>query len=923
MLKPLTLPAPVLALHDAPLPGMVPRVCAVRPGQTIASLAPARGVVVCRLNGAWLLREHWSRPALPGDLIEFHELPQDKGASRTALTIALLIAAPELAAYIYSAAGGTYVAASATASLLLLEAGVVIVGSQLINALVPIDQAGLSGGRAASPAYNAALSGNQARPDQPIPDIYGRHQVFPDFAAQPYVEFDAEGIQYYHALLCIGQGSYARERLMIDDTAIDHFRDIEYRYLEPGEAPTLVLANVVTAPEVTGQTLITGEFVGGYAACGPTLQATSIGIDVFCPRGLGLYGSGGSIGSKSISWRVDVRTVSDFGVPLSLWETIATETLTLATVDPVRRSYSYTLAAPARVEVRVLRTDAKDTNQAALHDLVWAGLRAYLDQAAPLCATATHLEVRLRASEQLSGLTQRRISAIVRRKLRTWSPADGWDETLVETRSIAWALANKWTASYGDNLPDSRCDLATLYAYHQIWEARQDRFDYVFDVATDSAAADQIIAGAGRARVFRRHGKRTLTRDEWVDLPETMYGARDITPGSLSIEYALATSQTPDGVTVEYFDGRAWDWRQVDCPAPGFTTGTWQRPVTVRLPGITGAKQAEREGLKLAAETFYRRKFLTFTTELQGMLPAFGRTVLVAPQLAGWGQTGDVAAYDAATRAVTLTEPPQWQAGEDHYILLQNEDGSLTPPIRVLPGPGAQDVTLLDEPGVVPVTDAPDRERTRYHLGTASLRILAKVLAIRPAGRNEEGAPLVRLTCVADDIRVHQIDEHLLPGPGVEQDPVTPEDGTGEGVGGSVILPNLNDRTVTELRPAGGGSYGVTLRLLTDGRLQFEYEYTGAGMTTTITNEWVIGSPKEPADLAAFEVRATEVSGTVSSGTVGSWLALSTAREWAAIGSSDGTEIYVTLRVEIRDASTIVQASALITIGGRAEEFGA
>lgn len=909
MKAPLTLQPPVLALHATPLAGAAPVVCRPQPGATIASLAP-RGVVVCRLNGQWLLREHWQRPALPGDLIEFHELPQDKGSSRVALTIALLIVAPEIAATIYSAAGGTYVAASAATALTLIEAGVVIVGSQLINALVPIEQPTLGAGQAPSPTYSVALSGNQARPDQPIPDIYGRHLVYPDFAAQPYVSYDDDGTQYYHALLCVGQGVYTFERVTLDDTPIDHYQDVEYAHLEPGETPTLVLANVVTAPEVSGQTMATAQFVGGFAACGPTLEAASIGIDVVCPRGLGLFDGSGNVGSKSISWRVDVRTVSDFGVPLTAWETIATESLTLATVDPVRRSYTYTLDAPARVEVRLLRTDAKDENQQALHDIAWAGLRAYLNETATLCPTATHVEVRLRSSEQLNGLTQRRIAVIVRRQLRTWTPADGWSVGLEETRNPAWALANKWTATYGDGLPDSRCDLATLHAMAQVWDARQDRFDHVFDTATDSAAADQLIAGSGRARVFRRHGIRTLVRDEWDDLPVTLFGARDIVPGTLSIDYALATSQTPDGVRVEYFDNRAWDWRTVDCPAPGYTTETWQRPVTVRLPGVTGATHAEREGLKMAAETFYRRKFVSFVTELQGMLPAFGSSVLIAPQLAGFGQTGDVAAYDATTQAMTLTEPPQWSDGDDHYILLVNEDGSLTPPIRVLPGPGERTVTLLEDPGMVPVTDAPDRERTRYHLGTASVRILAKVLAIRPAGRNGEGAPQVRITCVADDLRVHQADEHLLPGPGDEQDPVTPEDGTGEAPGGSAMLVNLPAFTTR-----GGQSVDVVFH--PDGTL------TAGGVL--IANMWLLGAPFEAATVAAAGLEIllgatstpnpelVEFSGIAAD----TWFSLDVDRTVTVEFITQPTYDFFTYGrffVSIRDADGVVQVANTVTV---------
>lgn len=926
--RPLQLAAPVLALHSVPLAGAAPLVRRVLPGATIASHAPA-GVVVCKLNGQWLLREHWQRPVLPGDVLEFHELPQDKGSSRTALTLALIIVAPQLAEFVNLALFQAGSAAAFAVSNAVLAAGIVVVGSQLINALIPLDVPSAGAGVSASPTYNVALSGNQARPDQPIPDLYGRHLTYPSFAAQPYSTYDADGIQYYHALMCVGQGTYTFERVTVDDTPIDHFQDIQYAQLGPGVQPTLVLANVVTAPEVTGQTLETGQYVGGYAASGPTLLAESIGVDIACPRGLGLFNSSGDVGNKTINWRVEVRTVSDFGVPLTAWEVVGTESLTLATVDVVRRSYTYTLAAPARVEVRVVRTDAKDENQKALHDLVWAGLRAYLDQTAPLCPTATHIEVKLKASEQLSGLSQRRIAVLAQRWLRSWTPEDGWGDE-APTRSIAWALANKWTSSYGDNLPDDRCDLATLYELHQVWEERQDRFDYVFDVATDSMSADQLIAAAGRARVFRRHGIRTIIRDEWDDLPVTLYGARDIIPGSLSIDYVLATSKTPDGVIVEYFDGRAWDWRPVECPAPGYSATTvgdplynaalpaMSRPEIVRLPGITGATHARREGLKIAAETFHRRKFVSFTTELQGMLPTFGSSVLIAPALAGWGQSGDVAAFDGATLVLTLTEPPAWTDNEDHYLILQLEDGSLTTPMRVLPGPGPLAVQLLADPGILPVTDAPDRERTRYHFGTSSLRILAKVLSIRPSGKSEGGAPLVQITCVADDIRVHQADNALLPGPGDEQDPVTPEDAVGGGTGGGTLLiVNLPDQFIV-------AGQGATLALLPDGTLEVTLRSVGGTTTTLIANRWLLGSPWEPADVAAdgFEVQFTRVDTPNAlvdvTGAFDTWLTLDTTRSVVAEFATDPTtDVYrfERLRVQVRyAASGLVQANALVTI---------
>ena len=57
-----------------------------------------------------------------------------------------------------------------------------------------------------------------------------------------------------------------------------------------------------------------------------------------------------------------------FGVAQAAWATLGTGSLTMATTEPVRRSYGYDISPARRVAVRLVRTDVKDTNQQALHD---------------------------------------------------------------------------------------------------------------------------------------------------------------------------------------------------------------------------------------------------------------------------------------------------------------------------------------------------------------------------------------------------------------------------------------------------------------------------------------------------------------------------------------------------------------------------
>lgn len=85
---------------------------------------------------------------------------------------------------------------------------------------------------------------------------------------------------------------------------------------------------------------------------------------------------------------------------------------------------------------------------------------------------------------------------------------------------------------------------------------------------------------------------------------------------------------------------------------------------------------------------------------------------------------------------------------------------------------------------------------------------------------------------------------------------------------------------------------------------------TESGSGTTTLGNWV--TPTGSAG-AAYEARATVTSGALTSGTTGSWLALSTTREWECYATYTGGVVVetATITVEIRRASdSVVLATA-------------
>lgn len=885
-------------------------------GVSIASLAPqCQGMLVCRVNGEWLLRESWDSLVREDDVIEWYEVAQDRDTLRGVLSIAAIAV---LGPYGLGLQGAALIAANLAAQF-------------AINALLPpsIPEQQARPGQTGD-SFSSSLQGNIAALDQPIPRYCGHKEVNPRFACDPYLEFlpregeedeDLDNDQYFYALYAVGIGDYD-VFAKIGNTPISRFADVlRADYLAPGVQPTEVLANVTTADEVSGQILESGRYVGGFAACAARRTCAAIGVDVSATRGLGKEGA------LTVEWRVEYRAINNFGQVLGPWVTLANESRTAFTATPQRWSSKYELATASRVEVRVVRTDVQDTDPSALHEIAWIGLRAYLDEPAPLNAECAHFEVVLRASSQLSQAASRDLRLITRGKCRSLDSNLDWVAEAYTRNPFWWALDLVSSDTWGMNKPDDRIDLQSFYDLAIQADERQDRFDYAFDSTLSGWDALQLICRAGRARAFRRNGVISVARDELAEVPVTAFTHRNCLPG---IEVSESTRQrnSPDGVIIEYQDHRTNEWTPIECPCPGISLTDMVNPVRKRLEGVTGATHAEREGLYEAASLLYRTRSVRLTTEMEGMLPAYLSPVRVIPDQLHYGQAGDVAFWDPDTLVMGLSEQPRWDSDET-YITLVRDDGSLTDPVLVTPGPTEWDVTLPTGPDFTIVVDNAARERPKFMLGTqVGASLLVKVRSIEDGGQTEEGAQLYSLSGEVDDSRVHEADNDLLPGPDDDQDPVgLPDDSDDEEESGTLVVPRILDFYVyavsTETSYTDDLIARVTFR--NDGRLLVFTDQQFDGGSSFRSGEWNLYGEIESSDAALYDIRATVLtsvdgdSPVTFTGTTGSWLNLGTSRVWEiTTGYVDPgwTRTAIrNIRFEIRETSTgIVQDTGVIDL---------
>lgn len=911
----------------------------------IRRLMPRDRPVLAMLNGRPLLRAGWRRRLRDGDRLAIVFLPRGGGGGgggsnplRLILSLALMWFAPWAAGQLLGVAG-TAGGLAGTAALFggftigqATALGIYMAGNALINAVLPPPRP--TSLPEASPTYSIQAQGNAARLDAPIPVQYGRLKVYPDFGAQPYAEF-AGNEQYVYQLLCLGAGQFEIEQLLIEDTPLTSFSEIEVQVVNPGEQVTLFPTAVASSVEVSGQEMV-GTSTGSWTRSGTTLTVTEtdhlravgqavvidtyatatfgvyggdtltisepghsrlagqsvalqfpdgqfapmtititsvgtdtwqvmipgyhsasgtvhirtpdeltgvhtiasvidedhytlttataatgsgttdictvigaadgfvanaaastahrLGVDFIMPRGLYAV-SGGGLANMSLSVRVEAQRIDDLGAPLGAWALLGEHTFTDRTNTPPRITTSYSLTTPGRYRVRAWRTDAESTDTNVGHEVLLAGLRAYLSEPQDF-GPVTLLAVRMRASNNLSAQASRKLAVVCTRKLPVWT-GSAWTAPQA-TRSIAWALADAArNADYGAKLGDDRLDLPALLALHATWTARGDRFDGRFDSATTWWEAARKICIAGRAQPYLQGGRLRVVRDGPATIPTMLFSERNIVQGSFGIDFTMPSEATADAVDVGIFDGGIWAPRRIRATLPGSTAAT---PVKVDLFGVTDADQALRDGLYQAAANRYRRETVTFETEMEGYIPSIGDLIAVQHSMPGWGQQAEVVAWEAATRTLTLSEPLDW-SGSDHVIGLRKRNGGVIGPYACTRGTADHLVQLATAPSEAPYTGS-GAERTHVAFGRSQTwRALAKVTGIRPRGLYR-----VAIDAVVEDPSVHTAETGAVAPPvsysALPKVPVLP-------VVSQLLarmVPDDPDRVVISWRPAPGAT---------------------------------------------------------------------------------------------------------------------
>lgn len=655
----------------------------VKAGMTIAQMLGAGATQTCSvsIDGHDVPQKLWStvRPKR-GRVIHIVIYPQGGGnGSKWIRLVALVV----LTYFTYGATGWGASAASATGfgSATAWSAGIMLVGTLAINALVPPPSPKGLGGNGDPFNQLASLTGtsNQPNPYGVIPCVVGTMtDYFPPHAAMPYTEISGDD-QYLRMMLDLGQGDDLDvSDIRIGETPITSFDDVEY---EVTKTPTLFTQDIYEQ-----QLAITLGESSEYTQTTQT-DCSEISIDITFPQGLfGVNDKGDFVRA----WQFVAIEFAVTGTSTWYGVTAPTAGITLSS-DAVQESaqaqYKITSSANKALRVGVrwkvppgqqwdvkltTGTPGWDSSVQQSTSMIWTALRS-VSPKNPSTTDTTKLCVRIKATDQLQGVVQN-LKCRVAQRIPSYDPTTGtWGaaaESQNAARIYAWLLTR--CPAVLRRLADSRVDLADLADWAAECDAKGLKTSFVMDSARAFGDWLSDVLASGRASFGQRNGKYTAIRD----LPQTVPVQMFTPANSWGFSYSRQYDDLPHALRVKFTNPEAasqQDTRLVY--ADGYTKANATRFEELDLSMVVDPDAAWRLGRYHLSVIYNRPNQYSFQADIEHMVCERGDLVNVAHDIIGWGVAwGRIKAIDGDT--ITLDEKWTIEAGKSYVLRVRRQTGT-------------------------------------------------------------------------------------------------------------------------------------------------------------------------------------------------------------------------------------------------------
>lgn len=671
---------------------------------------------IISLNGDIVKSEQWSL-VYPhaDDLVVITRLP--KGDGRDVLRLVAAIAVIAFAAW-----AGPLIAGSALpGSAAFWTSATMFFGMVAIGLLLPPTMPDTSLDE--TKRLNSLTgSRNRFAPFAPIPNVYGKHRLYPPIASLPYTEVIGED-QYLNMVFCVGLGTYTIDHtsVKIGDTLATAYEDIEVAQTDQPLQPDIFELQ---------QNLVLGQ----PAEPGDTFTRTTatntddISLDFVLPAGLiqvdpddgdrhyvrlhfsvefRVAGSADPWTSiTSTTWYERTRGLREvLGFPADDNPTELTSSagairissqnanwlmIEARTRDPFRVGVKFSPGVSGQWEVRVTRqasqldtranrTEADPTWEEFSSTFVWTALRSFNNTQNAIALppnTATFITLRIRATDQLNGVIDT-FNLVAQRELRSWNKVGQSFNAPAVTRDPAWAyldiltgLGNARPIASGDEINkihlDDLADWATANASEGFF------YDEVIDYSTSVFDALNRACGVGRAALSNRDGKWTVILEKAGGSPVQLFTPRNSWDFSGSKRFV----NFPHALKIR-FNSEASDYQEDEMIVydDGFNAGNATDFEVMELPGVTDSDQAWKVGRYTIASIRLRPEIYTFYADFEHIVAQRGDHILVTHDIPLWG-TGFGRIVDISGNTVTLDSEMFIDIGNSYRMRVRLNDGT-------------------------------------------------------------------------------------------------------------------------------------------------------------------------------------------------------------------------------------------------------
>lgn len=589
-------------------------------------------------RSAW----RWTRPN-PGVTVTIRAIPH--GARGKA--IAQIIVGIGLLATAFFTGGVTLpLLGSVSAGALYLGAAVFGLAG-VVSLMSPPPVVPFTGEIPTSESRAIAAAQNEARPFAPVPRVFGRYRVFPQYAAKPFTEIVGND-QFLRLLFTFGYGPLRISEIKIGEDSIDSFLDVEYEVHQGFDDDDPLSIFTTSVDELDLQVALEAG-VAAFTTRTTEPDSVEASVDLVFPAGLIAFNNqDGEPRPVSAQFTVEYRAAGSgdpwTGVTVSnpLGPGIANPSagsviVTARARGTVARGIRWLFPSSGQWEVRINRQANQFPSGGGtgevLADCTWTKLRSIRPGTAPRVPNLCLLEMRIRATDQLSGQLQT-LSAIVESILPVWNALDGWgpsnrlssNTSLQVTRNPAWALAEMLRGGVNARpVPDENIDAVSIAEWSISNAAAERWFDAVVDFDTTVGEVCRDIAGSARASFNLIDGRYGVVIDEPKPTIVAQFSSRD----TGKFEGRKTFQRETHGLRVRFVSPAAgYEPDEVIVYADGYHEGNAVELVDLDLWGVTDPDRAYRDGRYHLAAGKLRPEVYSFELDVAHLAVTRGDRVL-------------------------------------------------------------------------------------------------------------------------------------------------------------------------------------------------------------------------------------------------------------------------------------------------------